>query len=99
MNTSSAIVVSGKVASITALMLEGTYCIAQNSGPYVRTNIRKPITARLRHSMLEGRACPRSRMKPYSNRPAMRKRAPAVKKGGISSTAMRMARKVPPHRQ
>ena len=99
MNISITSVMMGMVAASTETTPDGTYFSAQNSGPYSATNISRLKTSKLRHWRAAGSASPRASMNPSKTTPAMKKRAPAANNGGSSSTAMRMARNVVPHRK
>jgi hypothetical protein len=91
-------VISGSVASNTEVNPDGTNCSAQNTAPYVITNISDPMTSRLLHSLPEGRCRPQSRMTAYSSVPAKKNRDPAANSGGTCCTAIRIARYVEPHK-
>ncbi|MER3544920.1 MAG: hypothetical protein C4311_10070 [Chloroflexota bacterium] len=82
----------GEVAINTAARPEGTICSAQTTPPFPPSNSNAPTIAVLRHWNPWGRGTPCNRIQAYSTAPAMRKRVPAIKKGGNVSMAKRIAR-------
>jgi hypothetical protein len=67
-------------------------CSDQVRPPLPPINKSKATTPAPRHSIRFGRGSPLVRLQMYKTPPAIRKREPAIKKGGTVSTAKRIAR-------
>lgn len=82
---------SGVVAISSEVIPEGTYCSAHTTAPLPHTSSMAPSSAAEAHSRPAGARSPRQRLNRYSALPAIRKRMPAIQKGGMVSMAKRMA--------
>ena len=91
----SSATIAGSMAMTSAATPEGTFNSAQCSSPWLTKKKRKPRTRPARHPWRVGRS-PFHSAHPRRMEPATRCRVAAVNKGGIDSTAKRMARKVEP---
>lgn len=80
----------------TAARPDGTVCSAQATPPLPPKRRSPPITVADRQWTRIGGGTPRSRAQAYRAEPAMAKRMPAMRKGGIVSIAIRIARYVDP---
>ena len=91
------IIQSGVAAIISAHRPEGTVRSAHESVPLPSSSSSAPTIAELRQLMGSGRASPRARLKRIeAKRLPSRKREPAIRNGGIVSTATRMPKYVEP---
>ena len=83
---------SGPTPMSSAVRPDGTNCSAQTTQPLPPSRRKPPITVLARHWWAVGVGAPRSFKKAKSKPPATRKRALAMRKGGIVSTATRIPR-------
>ena len=94
---SSKAIQSGTVVIRTAVSPDGTCCSAHTTPPFPPKSSSPPIIVAAFQLCLVGVGAPLRRVQRYSAEPAMRKRIPAMRNGGMVSMAMRMARYVEPH--
>ena len=82
----------GMLAMISAANPDGTSCMAQVIAPLPPSSNSAPMISALRQWMARGRGAPRSHIHVNSSAPAVMKRPPAMRKGGMVSIARLMAR-------
>ena len=87
---------SGLTPISSAVMPDGRYCSDHATRPLPPSSRKVPMIALVRHWRSVGQAAPRIFRNASSSAPAVRKRTPAMRKGGIDSTATRMPRYVLP---
>jgi hypothetical protein len=80
------------MATSSEAIPEGTFCSAHTTPPLPANSNNAPIMKAERQWMRLGAGVPREAMNVYKIVPAITKRTPAIKKGGMVSTAKRMAR-------
>src|ERR1043166_1296680 len=95
-NQSSSVIHNGIGAINSAVNPDGTTFSAQATPPFPTNNINAPTTVAERQCTRLGRDTPRQRNQAYSSKPAVLCRIPAIRKGGIVSTLIRMPRYVEP---
>jgi hypothetical protein len=95
-NQSTTTTQSGTQATRRAAIPEATNCSAHTTPPFPPRSRRAPMTAASRHMRPVGRGAPRASAHAAIPAPERRKRVLAIRKGGIVSTAKRMARYVEP---
>jgi hypothetical protein len=86
----------GRIATISAVIPDGTVCSAQTTAPFPPTSRRPPTIVALFQWDIVGLTAPRARPKAYRIKPERRKRTAAMRNGGVVSTANRIARYVDP---
>jgi hypothetical protein len=89
---SMATIHSGTVATGTAARLEGMNREAQTTPPLPPSKRKIPTVAALRHSTAVGTGSPALRRQMHKHAPETKKRNAADRKGGMVSTAKRIAR-------
>ncbi len=82
----------GMVETRSAVMLEVSNRSAQQTMPFPPSIMNAPTIVASRHWRLFARPCPCSASQATIRSPAMKYRAPAMRKGGMVDTAKRIAR-------
>jgi hypothetical protein len=84
---SIAAIQSGTDPISSAATPEATFCSAQESMPLPPNKSNNPIAVADSHCLRVGAGSPDARRHRYKMEPAIRKRVPAIRKGGMVSTA------------
>ena len=84
---SSRTIHNGTTATRRAAEPDWTHCSAQTTAPFPPRSMRPPETTATLRSRRLNMGAPRARARSQSNTPADVNRAPAMRKGGRSSTA------------